>query len=342
MTATAAVAVVSSLVTFAVHQGGSGRFYAMLLLAFGLALPSTLLFQLLMRMAASASPTREAVAARVGYQASTFQVIKMCAIAGGVYAFVAFVGVAMLYWPADYTIVTSTPQLVTDAAISSLNNIKTALLANKEDDQWFHDSVSQAAVRNLDKSLQDAKAELASGNYRLDTVGAILRECDSLGDLGGGRRLFKPGCELGDFIQTIAYKGDVLPNIYNLQGQIRFLKPRFEALQNYVTLGAAIEHEWPNALLVSVMWATMAAVFAVSVLLYRRQELWEGLALKKLPDFVPNGQQERDDWLRTSLYDMAKLTPLEALRYPTMRARLADLVNAQPASASVSHLRTVA
>lgn len=342
ITTTIAVAAVSSLVTFAVHQGGSGRFYAMLLLASGLALPSTLLFQLLMRMAAGSTPTKEAVAARIGYQANTFKVIKMCVVAGITYASVAFVAVALLYWPADYTIVTSTPQIVTDAATSSLNNIKTALIANKEEDQWFHDSVSQAAVRNLENSLQAARADLQSGNYRPDTINAILLECEAVGDLGGGRRIFKPGCELSDFLLTIPYKGDVLPNIYNLQGQISFLKPRFEALQNYVTLGVAIQHQWRNALLVSIMWAVMAAVFAVSVLLYRRQELWEGLALKKLPDFVPSGQQERESWLRTPLYDMAKLTPLEALRYPTLRARLADLVNAQPVSASVSHLRTVA
>ncbi|MFB9265849.1 hypothetical protein ACFFWD_22285 [Bradyrhizobium erythrophlei] len=341
--ATVAIAVVASLVTFAVHQGGSGRFYAMLLVAFGIALPSTLVFQLLMSWAATSTPTKEAVAARIGYQANSPQLVRTSAFAGGIYAAVVLVALLVLYWPADYTVVTSTPQQVTDAAINSLSNIKTALLANKEDDQWFGNSVSKAAIRNLDKSLQDAKAELVSGNYKPETIATILRQCDEMGDLGGGRRLFRPGCELDDYLQSIPYKGDVLPNLYNLQGQISYLKPRFEALQNYTSLGMMLQHGWRNALLVGLMWATMAAVFAVSVLLYRRQELWEGIALKKLPDFVPKGQQEREAWLRTPLYDMAKLSPLEALRYPTLRARLADLMNAQqPTQATVTQLRPVA
>jgi hypothetical protein len=341
MVTTIAVTLTSSLVAFAVHQGGSGRFYAMLLMAFGMALPSTLLFQLLMRWAATSTPTREAVAARVGYQANPSELFRAALYAGGIYSVVAFVFAFVLYWPSDYTIVNSTPKQYVESAIISLNNISAAIAANKEDDSWFHDSVSQAAIRNLDMRLQEIKGELASGNYRPETLRAIVTECDTMGDLGGGRRLFMPGCERDPYLKTIPAKGDVLPNLYNLQGQINDLKPKFAALQNYVTLVNAVHRQWPNALLASLMWAVMAGVFAVSVLLYRRQELWDGCTLRKLPDFVPKGPPEREAWLRQPLYELAKLSPLEALRYPTFRARLAD--NMQPSSQpSVPHLRTVA
>jgi hypothetical protein len=77
------------------------------------------------------------------------------------------------------------------------------------------------------------------------------------------------------------------------------------------------------------MWVVMAAVFAVSVLLYRRQELWDGLRLKT--SGFCTGEQQREAWLRKRLYDIGKLSPLEALRYPVFRARLADHMNAQAA-----------
>ncbi|MEH2628341.1 hypothetical protein V1292_006396 [Bradyrhizobium sp. AZCC 1719] len=340
---TIVVTIVSSLVAFAIHQGGSGRFYAMLLMAFGMALPSTLLFQLLMRWAATSTPTREAVAARVGYRTNPSELFRTVLYAGGIYSAIAFVFAFVLYWPSDYTIVNSTPLQYVESAITSLNNISASSAANREDDNWFHKSASQTAIHNLDAKLHEVKSNIVNRTYQPETLAAIVAECDSMGDLGGGRRLFKPGCELGEYLKTIPFKGDVLPNLYNLQGQIKNLKPTFAALQNYVTLVNAVHRQWPNALLASLMWAAMAGVFAVSVLLYRRQELWDSLTLRKLPDYVPKEQQEREAWLREPLYDLAKLSPLEALRYPTFRARLADNMNAQPSSQPiVPHLRTVA
>ena len=262
--------------------------------------------------------------------------------AGALYFIIAFAATFILYWPSDYMIVTTTPQQIVEAAINSINNIKAAYAVNKEDDKWFRDSASQAAIRNLDKSLHDAKADLMSSNYNPAAIPAILTACDNMGDLGGGRRLFKPGCELDDYLQGVPFKGDVIPNIYNLQGQIGLLKPKFEALRNYVTLVAAVQTQWRNALLASLIWAVMAAVFAVTVLLYRRQELWDGLTLKKIPDFVPAKEQEREAWRRKPLYDMGKLSPLEALRYPVFRARLADHMNAQAARPKVPKLQIVA
>ncbi|WP_334418501.1 MULTISPECIES: hypothetical protein [unclassified Bradyrhizobium] len=340
---TIVVTIVSSLVAFAIHQGGSGRFYAMLLMAFGMALPSTLLFQLLMRWAATSTPTREAVAARVGYRTNPSELFRTALYAGGIYSAIAFVFAFVLYWPSDYTIVNSTPLQYVESAITSLNNISASSAANREDDNWFHKSASQTAIHNLDAKLHEVKSNIVNRTYQPETLAAIVAECDSMGDLGGGQRLFKPGCELGEYLKTIPFKGDVLPNLYNLQGQIKNLKPTFAALQNYVTLVNAVHRQWPNALLASLMWAAMAGVFAVSVLLYRRQELWDSLTLRKLPDYVPKEQQEREAWLREPLYDLAKLSPLEALRYPTFRARLADNMNAQPSSQPiVPHLRTVA
>jgi len=328
---TIAIGFVSALVTFAVHQGGSGRFYAMLIVGFGMALPSALLFQLLMRWAARSPPTNAAVAARVGYEAKLSELIRTTVYAGALYFMVAIVAVfGLLYWPSDYLIVTSTPQQIVDAAINSIENVGAAYWTAEEDDKWFIDVAAPSAIRDLQKSLHDAKLDLSSSNFRPGTIPSILAACDALGDFGSGKHLFKPGCELGEYLYEIPFKGHVLPNIYKLQGQISMLK-RFDALQalqNYATLATAVEHEWRNAVLASSMWAVMAAVFAVSVLLYRRQELWDGFTLKNLPDFAPEKQQERDAWLRQPLYDMGKLSPLEALHYPVFKARLALHMNA--------------
>jgi len=80
----------------------------------------------------------------------------------------------------------------------------------------------------------------------------------------------------------------------------------------------------------------------MSALFYRRQLLWEGLTLKKLPDFVPDNLQDREAWLRRPLYDLGKLSPLEALRYPSFRARPADHMSAQAGQPVVHKLRNVA
>ncbi|UQR60706.1 hypothetical protein LRP30_27365 [Bradyrhizobium sp. C-145] len=339
---TIAVTLISVLVTFAVHQGGSGRFYAMLLMAFGMALPSTLLFQLLMRWAASSPPTGEAVAATVGCSRNPFELFRTTLYAGGSYSIIAFVFAFVLYWPSDYTVISSTPLQYVESALISLNNIDKVNQDKRDEDSWFRTSVSQASIRNLEAELQNVRSSIATGNYQPEALSTIVAECDTMGDLGGGRRLFNPGCELGGLLSTIE-KGEVMSNLYGLQMQISNLKPAFAAFQNYKTLSNAVHLQWPNALLASLMWAVMAGVFAVSALLYRRRELWDGLSLRKLPDFVPKGRQERESWLRTPLYDLAKLSPLEALRYPTFRARLADNMSAQPSiQPSVPHLRTVA
>jgi len=342
---TIAITIISALVTFAVHQGGSGRFYAMLLMAFGIALPSTLLFQLLMRWAASSPPTGEAVAATVGYRTNRTELLKTTFYAGGSYSIIAFVFAFVLYWPSDYTIVSSTPLQYVESALITLGNIDKVNQDKRDEDTWFRTSVSQASVRNLETALQNVRGNILKGDksvYEPEALSAIVTECDTMGDLGGGRQLFKPGCALGGHLSTIE-KGEVMSNLYGLQMQITSMKPAFAALQNYRKLSNAVDLQWPNALLASLMWAVMAGVFAVSALLYRRRELWDGLSPRKLPDFVPEDRQERETWLRTPLYDLAKLSPLEALRYPTFRARLADNMSTQPSiQPSVPHLRTVA
>src|SRR6202163_3077303 len=88
---TFAIGAVASLVAFAWHQGGTGTFYAMLMVGFGMAFPLTLHFQLLMRWAGSSPPTDEAVAARVAYDANRSDLIRSGAYAGALSAIIAFV-----------------------------------------------------------------------------------------------------------------------------------------------------------------------------------------------------------------------------------------------------------
>jgi hypothetical protein len=339
---TIAIGVVASLITFAWHQGGTGVFYAMLMVGFGMAFPSALLFQLLMRWAASSPPTDEAVAARVAYDAKPSALFKMAVYAGALYAIIAFIAVlGPFYWLSEYVIVAVTPQQIVETANDSIRNIRAAYGTANSDDKWFTDFASQAAIRSLENKLKDAKLDLSLNNFRAGTMPSILAACDALGNLGSGKHLFKPGCELGDDLRDIEPKGGVHPNIYALQGQISALKPQFEAFQNY-DLMTDMKSDWRNALVASLIWAVMAAVFAISVLLYRRQVLWEGLTLKKLPDFVPEKQQEREAWLRQPLFDIGKLSPLEALRYPAFRARLADHMNVQAAQPEGPRLQIVA
>lgn len=340
---TIAIGAVSVIVTYALHQGGIGRFYAMLLVGFGMALPSAFLFQLLMQWAASSPPTNEAVAARIAFEAKPSELMRTTVFAGALYAGIAFTAIiGPLYWLSEFRIVMSTPQQIVDAATDIVGNIEAAYHAADENDKWFTSFVSPAALDDLAAALKAAEDDLSSNSIRPTTIPNILAKCDALGKLAADRKLFNPGCELGDDLKTIPYKGDVLPLIYNLQFQISSLVPKFDALKHYDSLLTAVEYGWRNALLASLMWAVMAAVFAVSVLLYRRQVLWDCLVLKKLPDFVPLTAPEREAWLRKPLYDMGKLSPLEALRYPAYRAGLADHVNAQDAHAERPRLQIVA
>ena len=93
-----------------------------------------------------------------------------------------------------------------------------------------------------------------------------------------------------------------------------------------------------------LIWASMAAVFAISVLFYRRHMLWDSLGSKKLPDFVPQNQEQREAWLRRPIFEIGRLSPLEALRYPSFRARLADYMggHAAPQPEPIPRLQIVA
>jgi hypothetical protein len=238
--------------------------------------------------------------------------------------------------------VMSTPEQIVNAASDSITRLEAVYQAAKDDDRWFTGSVSVAAMDDLGAALQDAEADLRSNEISGTIIPDILAKCDAFGQLAPDRQMFNPGCELGDYLKTVPYRGDALPLIYNLQGQIGALKPKFDALKNYDTLFTAVKYEWRNALLCGLMWAVMAAVFAGAVLLYRRQLLWDALALKKLPDFVPQALGDRELWLRAPLYDIGRLSPLEALRYPAFRALLADHMKAQVGPLEPPRLRIVA
>jgi len=334
---------VSALVTFAWQQGGSGRLYAMLLVGFVMALPSALLFQFLMRWAAESPPTRDAVASRLATTARPVELIRTCIYAGALYAFVAFALIfGAVYWVSQFWIVTSTPQEIVHAAQGALRDIQAAYKTAKDDDKWFTSFVSQEAIDDLAKALNEAKADISSNSIRPATIPSILATCDAFGKLTSDKQMFKNGCKRDEeFLKTIE-KGDVLPLVYNLQAQISSLQPTFETLKNYDPLTRFLQYEWTNALLAGLIWAVMAAVFAVSALLYRRQELWDSFGSKKLPDFVPEKQQEREAWLREPIYEIGRLSPLEALRYPVFRARLADYMNAQAAQPEAPKLKIVA
>ena len=335
------IGAVSALVTFAWQQGGSGRLYAMLLVGFVMALASALLFQFLMRWAAVSPPTNDAVASKIAGLARPAELIRTSIYAGTLYAFVAFALIfGALYWVSQFWIVTSTQTV--NAAQDALRDIKTASKTAKDDDRWFTGFVSQEAIDDLAKALNEAKTDLSSNSIRPGTIPSILATCDAFGKLAPDKQMFKNGCKRDEeFLKTIE-KGDVLPLVYNLQTQISSLQPTFDILKNYDPLTRFLHYEWANALLAGLIWAVMAAVFAVSALLYRRQELWDSFGSKKLPDFVPEKQQEREAWLREPIYEIGRLSPLEALRYPVFRARLADHMNAQAAQPESPKLKIVA
>jgi hypothetical protein len=340
---TLAIGGLSALVAFALHQGGAWRFYAMLLVGFAMAFSSSFLFQTLMRWAATSPPTNEAVAAKVACAAKPFELIRTTAYAGALYALVAFVlAFGALYWISQFWIVWGAPQQIIQSANDSINGIKAAYISSQEDDKWFVNFIPREALDDLVEALNAAKADLSSNKIRPGTIPAILARCDALGRLAPDKQILKSGCQRDDYIKKIELKGAVLPLIYLLQGQISSLPPTFDILKNYEDIPTAIKSEWRNALLASLIWAVMAAVFAVSALLYRRHMLWDSLGSKKLPDFVPVKPQDREVWLRQTLYDMGKLSPLEALCYPAFRARLADHMNAQAAAPERPELRIVA
>jgi hypothetical protein len=111
--------------------------------------------------------------------------------------------------------------------------------------------------------------------------------------------------------------------------KIEVLVANLEQLQRYRTAMGAIESDWPRALIVSGLWAFLAAVFAASILLYRRSMLWDFTNNKALKEYIVDLGSAPEVWLRSPMYELNNLTPLEALRYHDLRASLSDYLKGQ-------------
>jgi hypothetical protein len=102
---------------------------------------------------------------------------------------------------------------------------------------------------------------------------------------------------------------------------------KLDRFKRYATPGEAVGSDWPRALAVAVLWAFFAAVFAASILLYRRSVLWDRINAEALKDCTPN-LATAPEWLRTPIDELDDLTPLEAMRYQDLRASLSDYLRA--------------
>jgi hypothetical protein len=77
------------------------------------------------------------------------------------------------------------------------------------------------------------------------------------------------------------------------------------------------------------LWALLTAVFSASVLLYRRSVLWGTIDPKLVDELAPDLPVPPELWLRTPMDELNNLTPLEAIRYPHLRASLSDHLRAR-------------
>jgi hypothetical protein len=92
---------------------------------------------------------------------------------------------------------------------------------------------------------------------------------------------------------------------------------------------ATIGADWPRALASATLWALLTAVFTASVLLYRRSALWSAIDPKMADELASDLSVQPESWLRTPMDELNNLTPLEAIRYPHLRASLSDHLRAR-------------
>lgn len=336
--------ILSALITFVIQQGGYPTFLAMLLVGLVMGLLCAVFFQHTMRVAAKSRPTTEAVESGIASSGTLNSLRSAAVLAGGSSGVASFlVMFLVLYWISQIWIVMGAPQLMIESAEAELEKVSKAHIDPKKEDEWFTRNYAQTrAAGRLRLDLDNLKSHLNSNDIGTDNLTKIIADCAAAGKLDENKSMFDANCELNNEVtQRLPIKSGVLQSLILTQFQIRQLKETLPKLTSYTTLLSAFRFDWKNALIVSLIWGTLTALFAIAALLYRRQMLWDGVNARMVSKYIPRAEPDPAAWLCKPLFELGNVTPLEALHYPALRARLADYSRVAPPEPVRPQLRAV-
>ena len=158
-------------------------------------------------------------------------------------------------------------------------------------------------------------------------VGAnsIVRDCDELN--GSMKGLLLEDCKLNvDFTRQLG-ESVWLDNFRGAMLRVEALVVSLKRLRDYETPYSAFRSDWLRAVIVASVWALLGTVFAASVVVYRHAILWENVDRKVVAEYERDFDEPAAVWLRTPVFELGNLTPLEAIRYTDLRASFSDYVS---------------
>jgi hypothetical protein len=321
------IGIVAAVITFALHGQGLTMFWIMLLTGLCLAVLSSLLFEFVMRLAAQSPPTRGALrrlsgampAARADFYSWLSRSVLIAASA-------AFVMIFVMFWLEQAVISKRLPKEALESAETYLTKLVESYSSKPEDDRnRVDDRFRNVSFDTLLGKVRNAKSSIDKGDVTA-AIGDIEGACKAINQKFGEDALLKscgPNAEvtkpLGDGAWLDLFRDAML--------RVDAAVIRLDRFKSYATPVQAMEADWPRALAVSVLWAFLAAVFAASILLYRRSVLWGAINIETLKDCTPS-LATTPEWLRTPIDELEDLTPLEAMRYQDLRASLSDQLRA--------------
>jgi hypothetical protein len=318
------IGIVAGVVTFTLHGQGLTMLGVMLLTALCLAVISSFLFEFIMRLASQSPPTRGALQRLwIATPSTDFypwfgrSVLTVSAAAIGSFAIVF-----ALFWAGQATISKRVPTETLDAAEAKLMKLVNSYSSNNRSE--VHDR-----FRNISFDVLLGSVRKAKHNTSRSHVAAAVREIESACtaiNTEFGDDLLK-SCGPNGAVTIPLGDGVWLELLRDAMLRVETAVKELHRFEGYVTPTHAMATDWPRALAVSVLWAFLTAVFAISILLYRRSILWARIHVETLKDCAPNPATAAE-WLRTPIDDLEGLTPLEAMRYQGLRASLSDYVRA--------------
>jgi len=319
------IGVVAAVVTFTLHGQGLTIFWVMLSTALCLAVLSSLLFEFIMRLAAQSPPTRGALQ-RLSVAMPPTDLYSWLGRSVLIVSSATFVIVFVLFWVEQVTISKRLPKEALDDAEAYLTKLVESYSSNSRDDRSQVDHrFREISFNALLGAVRDAMNSIENSDMTT-AIKDIESACNEIKEKLGEGALLK-SCRLKGEVTKHWERSEWLELFRGAMLRVEKAVKELGRFKSYATAANAMEEDWPRALAVSVLWAFLAAVFAASILLYRRSVLWGAINIETLKDCTPS-LATTPEWLRTPIDELDDLTPLEAMRYQDLRASLSDQLRA--------------
>jgi hypothetical protein len=329
---------VAAITTFVLHQGGLTRFWVMLATGLFLAMLTAFLFEIVMRWAAQTPPTRGVLRRLSGSMLSSGQDLHwMLGRAVLLYAAASFVVVFVLFWVGEAVIAKRAPMEFLGAAERYLTRLTSTKGYSPKSEEDLS-PISENDQNRFEKSLQGVsfsallwKVKEAQAKVDNNKVDDIVIECDNINrllKLQLDDNVLLNSCRLNGVFTRVLDKEELSANFRNAMLQLAEAFVSLEQFQHHAIPMSALEADWRRALAVAILWAFLSAVFAASILLFRRSVLWDTINTKTLNEYSSDFAAAPVSWLRTPIDELNNLTPLELIRYQDLRAALSDYLRA--------------